>query len=112
MPAYPIVFSVLKAYFTQFETLLRHIRAYSAPCATLAYSEPKIYSELCQGIFSYTQNPVQRSHIENPAIFRILLYSEFWHIKDPMHIHSGIFNNDIYNNINFVFFSLILYTFQ
>ena len=55
---------------------------------------------------------MQRSHIENPAIFRILLYSEFWHIKDPMHIHSGIFNNDIYNNINFVFFNLILYTFQ
>ena len=49
---------------------------------TLAYLEPKIYSEICQDIFWYIQNAMQRSHIENChiqnfTIFRILTYLGF-----------------------------------
>ena len=76
------------------------------------------------------------SHIVvyNTCIFRTLPYSEFWHNQNPRYIlnfgnlgpeaysesslfryiqaYSGIFNNDFYNNINFLFFTLILNTFQ
>ena len=60
----------------------------------------------------------------NPRMLRTLPYSEFWHIQDPRHIqipvyldrhipaYSGIFKNESYNNINFLFSALILQTFQ
>ena len=59
---------------------------YLEPCLTfifriLAYLEPKIYSELCQTRnIQDIQNAVKHSHIENPARFRTLSNSEFWHI--------------------------------
>ena len=59
---------------------------------------------------------VYRLHIDNPVIFRTFPYSEFWHIYNPRHIQNpvylGLFNNDSYNNINFLFFTLTLHTFQ
>ena len=51
MPAYSIVFNVIKAY-SRILTLLRYFRlieAYSAPCVTLAYSQP--CHNLSPGIF-------------------------------------------------------------
>ena len=51
--------------------------------------------------------------MENFAIFLILAYLG---PKACLHRHipaySGIFNNDSYNNINFLFFILTLHTFQ
>ena len=116
----------------------RHIRAYSRPiktfqpychmpylehCVTLAYYEPchiqnpdvfkpKIYSELCQGIFWQRRVTLaywEPCHIQNFAMFRSLAYLEpeaysesclYRHIQ----AYSAIFDNDSYNNINFLFF--------
>ena len=59
----------------------------------------------------------ENCHIKHFAILRILSYlgpvafSEsclFRHIQ----AYSGIFNNDSYNNINFLLFTLILHSFQ
>ena len=68
--------------------LSRNILVYSERCVTLAYWEP--------------------CHIQNFAVFRILAYLESFLFR---HIHecSSIFNNDSYNNINFLFFTLILH---
>ena len=74
----------------------------------MAYLEPKIYSELCQGIFGHIKNAVQQSHIENPYLQPILAYlgleaySEsclYRHIQ----VYAGIIINDSCNNINFLF---------
>ena len=80
-----------------FRILSRYILAYSERCVMLTNWKP--------------------FHIQNFAIFRILtnlgpeVYSEsclFRHIQ----AYSDIFNNDSYNNINFLFFTLIWHTFQ
>ena len=100
-----------------YSDILGHIVGCLEPCVTLVCSEP--------------------CHIQNPGLFRtqdifrtpsrhILAYSElcvtliylgpelysesclFRHIQ----IYSDIFNNDSYNNIDFLFFTLILHTFQ
>ena len=74
-----------------FRTLSRHILVYSKHCVTLAYWEP--------------------CHIQNFGNLGPEAYSEsslFRYIQ----AYSGIFNNDFYNNINFLFFTLILNTFQ
>ena len=101
----------------------RHIQAYSRPMQT--YSVILWHSQC------------------NSCVFKILPYSESWHIQNPRYIqnmaypeygsyiqsscifrtiriliififqeYSGIFNNDSYSNINFIFFTLILHTFQ
>ena len=70
-------------------------------------------------IFGTLCNPCMYNH----AIFRTLACLEpktsskacqtcqmIRHIKSPE--YSGIFNNDSYNKINFLFFTLILHTFQ
>ena len=79
-----------------FSFLSRHILAYSECHVTLKYWES--------------------CHIQDFALFRILecwgpkAYSEsclYRHIQ----IYSDIFKNDSYNNIHFLFFTLILHTF-
>ena len=80
-----------------FSFLSRHILAYSECHVTLKYWES--------------------CHIQDFALFRILecwgpkAYSEsclYRHIQ----IYSDIFKNDSYNNIHFLFFTLILHTFS
>ena len=68
-----------------FRTLSRHILTYPERCVTLAYLEP--------------------CHIQNFAIFRILAYL---HIQ----AYSRKFNSDSYHNINFLFFTLMVHSFQ
>ena len=107
--------------FRYIHVLLRHIQLYCGIFRTLPYSE-----------YWHIQNPryIQNSAKEHSGIFRTLCnarilktlpYSELWHIQDPRHIQNSvylgtfmhnIFNNDSYNNINFLFFALILHTFQ
>ena len=94
---------------------LRYIQPYCGRTKTLSNScifralvhlETKIYSEVRQG------HAVWHSHIYKPAIIRTLPYSEFRHIHNLfIKVYSGIFNNDIYNNINFLFLPFNL-TFQ
>ena len=51
-------------------------------------------------------------HIENPVIFRILAYLRPEAFSESVYqAHSGIFNNDSYDKIDFLFFILILHTF-
>ena len=72
-----------------------NVLAYPKHCETLAYWKP--------------------CHIPNFAIIRTLVYlgpktwSEFCLFK---HAYSGIFDNDSYNNINFLLYTLILDNFQ
>ena len=74
----------------------RHNLAYSARCVTLAYLKP--------------------CHIQNFAIFRILAYlgPEAYSgscLYRYIQVYSGIFYNDSYNNINFIFtFSLTYFS--
>ena len=68
--------------------LSRNILVYSERCVTLAYWEP--------------------CHIQNFAVFRILAYLESFLFR-YIHEYSSIFTNDSYNNINFLFFTLILH---
>ena len=80
-------------------------------------------------IFSYIQPYCGVFRILcSPCMFKTLPYSESWHIWNPRytqnsvkpysgifrHIqaYSGIFNDDSYNNINFLFFTLISHTLQ
>ena len=58
---------------------------------TLAYLGPEIYSELCQDTLWYIQNAVLIC-----AIFRNVTYLRSEVYSEP------IFNNDSYNDINFV----------
>ena len=72
-----------------FRTLSKHILAYSERCVTLAYWEP--------------------CHIQNFDLFRILAYLEFKEYSKSclftyIQAYLGIFNNDSYNNLNFLFF--------
>ena len=97
--------------YTHIETLLRHIQAYSAPCVTLAYSQPchilnpdisrtagvfktmrnvdQTYLKLCHRhystIFRHIQNLV---YIQNTCICRNLAYSESWNIQNSSIIAS------------------------
>ena len=88
----------------------RHIQLYSRPIQT--------YSAILRRI----QNPLQSLYIQT------FPYSESWHIWNLRYIqnsvkpysgifrhiqaYSGIFNDDSYNNINFLFFNLISHTLQ
>ena len=107
----------------------RHIQAYSRPIqiySAILYHIQNSYSESW-----HIQNPkyIQNSVKEYSGIFRTLCnarilktlpYSELWHIQDLRYIQNSvylgtfmhIFNNDSYNSINFLFFPLILNTFQ
>ena len=67
-----------------FITLSRYILAYSEHCVMLTDWES--------------------CHIQTFDTFRILAY------LGPK-VYSGIFNNNSYNNISFLFFTLILHTF-
>ena len=116
-------------------SVLRHISAYpdiiktfrlilanSAPCVTLAYSQPchilnlgifrtgslfktlsnvdQAYSEPChRALFSHiqAQNLVQRLHMQKPGIFGILKYSELYHYCIPTHIQNAV--THIYENL-------------
>ena len=80
-----------------FRTLSKNIREYSERRSTLAYWET------CD--------------IQNLAIFRFLAYlgpEAYRGLYLCRHIqaYSGIFNNDSFNYINFLFLTLILHTFQ
>ena len=79
----------------------------------LAYLEQKIQSEPCQSIFWHTRKLCnaywEKFHLQNFAIFRILEYlGPEPHSESCLYRHnqaySGIFNNNPYNNINFLFF--------
>ena len=120
--------------FTSCSDIFSHILADLEPSVTLAYSEPfhiqnpgifrtqDIFRTLPRHILTYSECCVtlaqwKRCHIESFNIFRILAYFGpqaysksclFRHI----HAYSDIFNNDSYNNTNFLFFTLILHTFQ
>ena len=49
----------------------------------------------------------QFNHIWNPAIFKTLSYSEFWHVEKVRYIQNpvdlDIFRHDSHNNINILF---------
>ena len=85
--------------------ILSHIVAYSEPCVTLAYSEHcRIQSS---GIFRtqnrfrnlsrhicHIQNAVKRSHIEKPAIFRILAFRTPGILQILFkYVHSSVFRH-------------------
>ena len=55
----------------------------------LAYIEPNIYSELCQGIFWHVKNAALHSHIKNPATFRILKHLGPSKFRILFKTHSG-----------------------
>ena len=62
------------------------IQAYSGIFRTLCY--PDIFYNC--GI-SRTQNHIQNQKlIQNPGIFRTVLYSERWHIQNPRHIQNPV----------------------
>ena len=124
---------VNSAILTSYSDIFSHIVAYVEPCVALAYAEPchiqdfgtfiepEIYSKLCQDILLYSPHCVMLAywepcHMQNFAIFRVLAYlgpeaySEsclFRHIQP----YSGIFNNDSYKNMSFLFLKLILHIF-
>ena len=81
--------------------ILRHIIVYSESCVILAYSEPcniqnpgifriQDMFRTLQGMFWQNQNAAKRSHIENPATFGTLPYSELWHTSDLRHIQNFV----------------------
>ena len=98
MPAYSIIFSVIEVYsriLRYYEGNFKLIQAYSAPGATLAYSQPchifsssifktrglfkilsnidQTYSELCHSaLFGRIQNLVQHLHTQKSGILEIL----------------------------------------
>ena len=73
MPAYQIIFSVIKVYshiLRHFKGIFRLIQAYSAPCVTITYSQP--------------------CHILHPTIFRTRgLFKALWNVdqaySEPCH---------------------------
>ena len=113
--------------------IFSHTVAYLEPCVTLEYSEychiqnPGIFStqdifrtlskhilvlfrKQCNAFILRTLSYSELCHIQKIGILRLQAYSEscsFRHIQ----VYSGIFSNDSYN-INFLFFNLILHTFQ
>ena len=83
------------------------------------------YSDIFSHIVAYFKKPLCNScifrilaylepcHIQDPGIFRTLPYSEPELHQNPVYL--GIFRHiqcDSYNNIGFLFFTLILYAFQ
>ena len=105
--------------FTSYSDIFSHIVAYLEPCVALAYLEPchiqnpgicrtrDIFRTLSRHILEHSERCVT-SHIENPAILKILvcLGPE---AQNPVYLHifrhnSGIFCNNSYDNINFLFF--------
>ena len=114
--------------FTSYSDIFSHIVAYLKFCVTLAYSEPchiqkpgifrtqVIFRTLSRHILAYSEHCIilthwEPCHIQNFGICSTWAYSEsclFSHIQ----AYSTIFNNDKYSNINFLFFILILHTFQ
>ena len=100
-------------YFQSYSGPIQTFSAPAEPCVTLAYSEPchiqnsgifwtqNIFKTLPKHILAYLERCVALAqwkpwHIRNFGIFRML----------------DIFNDDNYNNMNFLFFHLILRTFQ
>ena len=97
------------------------------PCVTLeiqnpdnpglvrTYLKPNAYSEPSQR-FRMDAKLVKYSGmfrtLYNARILKIMPYSELCHLESCVFRHSRIFNNDSYNDINFLFFTLILHTFQ
>ena len=111
--------------YTHIETLLRHIQAYSAPCVTLAYSQPchilnpdifrtagvfktmrnvdQTYLEaLSQALFNHIQvysEPCVYSehlHMQKPDILGIPEYSELFHNCIPTQIQNPVMLKKIY----------------
>ena len=114
--------------FRHIHAYSRHIKTYLEPCVTLAYSGPchiqnpditgtyDTFRTLSRNILAYSEHCVT-SHIENPAIFRTLLYSEFWHIHNPVYIGTFRYIQAysimiVIITLTFFFFALILHTFQ
>ena len=82
--AYSRIFGHIQTYsgiIRYIQELSRHIQAFSEPCIAQTYLEP------WQNLESRTQDPwhiQNQTHIQNPGIFRILVYSEPWHIQSPV----------------------------
>ena len=128
-----IIVNLDKWHTTSYSDIFSPIVAYLEPCVTLTYSEPchiqnssifrtqDIFRTQSRHILAYSECYVtlacwEPCHIQNFAIFRILAhvgpkaYSEsclYKHIQ----AYSGIFSNDSYNNINFLFFYLFNLTY-
>ena len=82
----------------------------------LPYLEPNIYSELCQGILRNvrilrTLPYSELCRILNSVVFKTKTYLESCLFRH-MQLYSDTFNNDSYNNISFLLFTVILRTFQ
>ena len=78
--------------------IFTHILAYSDICKckqaySPAYSEPSVTQAYLEPL--YIQN---QRHIQNPGIFRTLVYLESWYIQNPSifrthsHIYDGAFS--------------------
>ena len=111
--------------------IFSHIVTYLEPCATPVYSEPchiqnpdifriqDVFGILSRYILAYIERCVMLAYwkpcyIQNNCIFRILAYLRLKAYSEPClfrHI-SGIFYNDSYNNINFLFLISVLLSFQ
>ena len=98
----------IQGYLRPIHTIFNHVVAYLEPCVTLRYSDhchiqhPGILRT--QDIYIFTT--VVCLHIENPAIFRTVLYSKYCVLE----AYSGIFNNDIYNMNFFFYFNLTYFS--
>ena len=103
--------------------LLLKIQTYSG-IFTFRYIQPYCGIFRNQDIL-YIQNSVKAYSgifrtLCDARILKTLPYSEFWHIGNPRYIRNFVylgtfrltFNNDSYNNVNFLFFALMLKTFR
>ena len=115
LQVYASIFNHIQRFWgilTHIETLLRHIQAYSAPCGTLAYSQPchilnpsifsigglfKPYETLTRHIhstaighystiFRHIQNLAQNLHTQKTCMIGILEYSELFPNCIPTYI--------------------------
>ena len=121
MPAYLIIFSVIKTYsclLRHYQGIFRHIQHLVQPLHihlaifwALAYLEQNAYLKPCETLTRYIQNPVlghysaifrhiqnlvQRLHMQKPDILEILEYSETFHNCILTHIQNHVIFTKIY----------------
>ena len=113
--------------------IFRHIVAQKEDCVTPAYWKPchiqnsgifrtqDIFRTLSRHILEYTERVTlaywESYHIQNFTIFRNLAYLGPQAYSESclfrlIQAYSGMLNNDSWNNINTLFFTLILYAFR
>ena len=122
-----------QAYSRSYSDIFSHIMACLKFWVTFAYSEPchfenrgifrthDIFRTLSRHILTYSERYVtlaywQPCHIQNFVIFRILAYLGHEAYSESclfryIQAYSDIFYDNSYDNIHFLFFTLMLHTF-